>query len=130
MHTIGYNGVQICNKKIFFTTRCTKFPSFYIGMCTMYSVNMNCTHYDRKMLVALTRIAETSWIKIVPTIILPIFFFFISSKWAIKIAIYWLIDILKIAGKILPLKSTLIVALLVLCFWKDPCISYRDLKGF
>ena len=42
------------NLKKKFETRCTKFPSFYIEMCTVYIVHFFCTHYGRKMLAVLT----------------------------------------------------------------------------
>ena len=51
-----HHMVQWCTnlqKKNFFETRCTKFLSFYIVMCTVYSVYLVCTHYGRKMLAAL-----------------------------------------------------------------------------
>ena len=53
MYTVGYNGVQIRKKK-YFLKRCTIFPLFYIGMCTVYIVHFFCTHYDLKMLAALS----------------------------------------------------------------------------
>ena len=55
MYTKGYNGVQICKKKKF-ETRCTKFLSFYIDMCTGYNVDFVCTYYGKKMLAALNSV--------------------------------------------------------------------------
>ena len=40
----------------FFETRCTKFASFCIGMCTVFSVHFVCTHYGQKVLAALINI--------------------------------------------------------------------------
>ena len=50
-----HHMVQLCTnlQNIFFETRCTKFPWFYIRMCTVYSVHFVCAHYGRKMLAVL-----------------------------------------------------------------------------
>ena len=50
MYIIEYNGVQICKKK---NLKHGEQKSFYVGMCTLYSVHFVCANYGRKMLSAL-----------------------------------------------------------------------------
>ena len=55
MYTVVYNGVQIFKKKLLFEIKCTQFPWFNIGLCTVHHVHFVCTLYGRKMLSALQR---------------------------------------------------------------------------
>ena len=64
------SGLPLCTmvytflKNIFFETRCTKYPSFNIGMCSGYSVHFVCTLYGRKMLSALHKF-DSNWISLI-----------------------------------------------------------------